>query len=270
MSNSSKIEQFVRSRREAFDTALPGAHCWPAVEKTLDRLRSADTLEQYLILNRLEFDTARPADGIWQAITETLDQPPAKPGDPLEMFIRNNREAFDTETPDARIWAAIEQNVPAKAAKVVSVNWRQNLMRAAAAIALLIAGINIGIWYGADAAQAGMSMSDVSTEYAELEQYYQRDITSKQNKLARAAAYSDKNVLDDLRQMDGMMNELREELAHVPPGNREQVVRAMIENYKAKAAILERVLQHIEQQGDEPNQQQQVPTNSSNYEVENL
>ena len=269
MSNSSKIEQYVRSRREAFDTALPGAHCWPAVEKTLDRLRDADPLEQYLILQRLEFDTAQPADGIWLAIAETLDQTPTKPADPLEAFIKNNRDAFDTEIPDSRIWAAIEQDVPAKTAKVVSANWRQHLMRAAAAIVLLIAGINIGIWYGTGTAQAGMSMSDVSTEYAELEQYYQRDITSKQNKLTQFAAYSDKNVLDDLRQMDGMMNELREELAHVPPGNREQVVRAMIENYKAKAAILERVLEHIEQQ-QEPNQQQQVPTNSSNYEVENL
>jgi len=267
MSNSSKIEQYVRSRREAFDTALPGPYCWPAVEKTLDRLRSADKMEQYLLLHRLEFDTAQPAAGIWQAIAATLDKPLKTPGDPLEVFIRNNRNAFDTETPGQRVWAAIEQATPANTAKIISVNWRRHLLRAAAAIILLVAGINIGLWYGAGSAQAGMSMSDVSTEYAELEQYYQRDITSKQNKLTRFASYSDKNVLDDLRQMDGMMNELREELANVPPGNREQVVRAMIENYKAKTAILERVLEHIEQ---EPNQQQPVQSNSSNYEVENL
>jgi hypothetical protein len=42
------------------------------------------------------------------------------------------------------------------------------------------------------------------------------------------------------------MLELRGELANVPPGNREQVVRAMIDNYKAKAAILERVLERLE------------------------
>jgi len=269
MSNSSKIEQYVRSRREAFDTGLPSPYCWPAVEKTLDRLRSTDTLEQYLILHRLEFDTAQPADGIWQAIAETLDKPKTNPSDPLEAFIQRNRDAFDSETPTQRVWAAIEQATPANTAKIVSVNWRQHLMRAAAAIVLLIAGINIGIWYGGESASAGMSMSDISTEYAELEQYYQRDISTKETKLTRFASYSDKNVLDDLHQMDGIMTELREELANVPPGNREQVVRAMIENYKAKAAILERVLEHIEQQ-QEPNQQQQVPTNSSNYEVENL
>lgn len=265
MSNSSKIEQYVRSRREAFDTALPSPYCWPAVEKTLDRLRTADTLEQYLLLNRFEFDSDQPADRVWLAITRTLDN---TTHDPLESFIQNNREAFDLETPDQRVWAAIEQVVPSKTAKVVSVNWRQHFLRAAASIALLVAGINIGIWYGSGSAQSGLSMSDISTEYAELEQYYQRDITVKQSKLTQFASYSDKNVLDDLRQMDAAMNELREELANVPASNREQVVRAMIENYKAKTAILERVLDHIQQQ--QPNQQNSVPTNSSNYEVENL
>ncbi|MFN0015868.1 MAG: hypothetical protein ACKVU2_15100 [Saprospiraceae bacterium] len=268
MSNSSKIEAFVRSNREAFDFATPAPYCWPGVAKTLDRLRHADRLEQYLILNRIGFDTAEPAEGIWQSIADALGQKHDRQ-DPLETFIADNRAAFDSEIPSDRVWAALEQSVPAKTQKIVSVNWRSNLLRAAAAIILLIAGINIGIWYGAsDAAQAGMSMSDVSTEYAELEQYYQRDISTKENKLTKFASYSDKNVLDDLRQMDGIMAELRGDLAIVPPGNREQVVRAMIENYKAKAAILERVLQHIEQQ--KPNQQQQVPSTSSNYEVENL
>ncbi|MEQ1745796.1 MAG: hypothetical protein ABMA02_10240 [Saprospiraceae bacterium] len=269
MSSSSKIEAFVRSNREAFDFATPAPYCWPGVTKVLDRFRHADQLEQYLVLNRFEFDTAEPAERVWQAIAESLYQHKSDRNDPLETFILDNRAAFDSEIPGDRIWAAIEQSVPAKAAKTVAMNWRANLLRAAAAIALLIAGINIGIWYGAsDAAQAGMSMSDVSTEYAELEQYYQRDISTKEDKLTKYASYSDKNVLDDLRQMDGIMTELRTDLANVPPGNREQVVRAMIENYKAKAAILERVLEHIEQQ--QPNQQQQVPTNSSNYEVENL
>ncbi len=43
------------------------------------------------------------------------------------------------------------------------------------------------------------------------------------------------------------MEQLRQELAIVPPGNREQVVRAMIENYKAKTAILQRVLERLEE-----------------------
>ena len=49
-----------------------------------------------------------------------------------------------------------------------------------------------------------------------------------------------------MQQIDLAMQELRAELTDVPPGNREQVVRAMIENYKAKTAILQRVLERLE------------------------
>ncbi|MBK9336608.1 MAG: hypothetical protein IPM98_08435 [Lewinellaceae bacterium] len=269
MSNRNSIEQFIKEHREAFDTATPNPQGWASVEKMLDRLHRSDGLEQFLILHSTEFSTADPATRVWTGVAQALDSHAGKPDDTLEAFIRSNRDAFDAQTPDQRVWAAIEQAAPAKGAKVVYVNWHRNLLRAAASIALLIAGINIGIWYAGSNGQAGMAMSDISTEYAELEQYYERDISTKKSKLTRFAAYSDKNVLDDLRQMDGMMNELRQELANVPPGNREQVVRAMIENYKAKAAILERVLQHLEQQ-QQPNQQQPATTNSGNYEVEKI
>lgn len=268
--NSKNIEQFIRTNRAAFDAATPGPYCWPAVEKTLDRLRNADGLEQYTLLNRPAFDTAEPSETVWGKITQTLDGLQTDRDDPLESFIRTNRDAFDAEAPDLRVWASIEQAVPAQTAKVVHVRWQHYLLRSAAAIALLVSGITIGIWYsGNNNGQPSMAMSDLSSEYAELEQYYQRDISTKKNKLTRYASYSDKIVLDDLRQMDNAMHELREELANVPPGNREQVVRAMIENYQAKAAILERVLQHLEHQQQTENQQP-ATTNSGNYEVEKI
>ena len=120
-------------------------------------------------------------------------------------------------------------------------------MRAAAAIALLIVGAGLGLWYAGqqNTQNNGMTLGQVSVEYAELEHYYQRDIAAKQQQLV---AYTGNNsdVELDLQQLDGVMHELQQELANVPPGNREQVVRAMIENYKAKAAILERVLDRLQ------------------------
>ena len=53
--------------------------------------------------------------------------------------------------------------------------------------------------------------------------------------------------MQDIEQLDKIMDELRRELASVPEGNRQQVVRAMIENYKSKTAILQRVLEHLEE-----------------------
>lgn len=270
MSNSSSLEQFIQNNRQAFDAATPGPHCWSEVEKVLDRLPASDPLEQFLALNRIRFDQETAPEGVWQGIAQALDHPESPAGNSLETFIRNNREAFDTETPAQGIWPAIEQTLPgAQGAKVVHLSWYRTLSRLAAAIALLIAGVSIGIWYARADANNGMAMGELSTEYAELEQYYQRDISTKQQKLATFASYRDQDVHDDLQQMDQALIELREELARVPPGNREQVVRAMIENYKAKMNILERVLEHLEQQ-QQQNKQQPVPTNSSNHEVEKI
>lgn len=261
MSNSENLEQFIRKNRPDFDHAEPGAQVWSCIEKALDRSARPNGLEQFIHCNRALFDHIPVPDRIWTHIEQALSHTPASPADPLESYIREHRASFDTETPDLRVWAAIEKAVPASSAKIVSMPWRSALLRVAASIALLIAGVSIGIWYArsGDGAASGMAMSDVSSEYAELEQYYQRDITAKQSKLATLASYRDQDLNDDLVQMDNMMAELRQELANVPPGNREQVIRAMIDNYKAKAAILERVLEHLEQQ-------QPATTNSGNHE----
>lgn len=266
MSNSSKIEQFILAHRQAFDMAVPDPQGWADIQKNLDRLTQADHLEQYLLLHRPAFDHTEPPATAWQHIERALSNASSNT---LEDFIHTNRSDFDTETPDLRVWAAIDQAIPKRATKIIWFPGSHHIVRIAAAVALLIAGVNIGIWYAGSQVEPGMAMSDLSPEYAELEQYYQRDISAKQDKLASFASYRDENVTEDLMQMDNVMNELREELANVPPGNREQVVRAMIENYKAKAAILERVLERLDQR-QQPNQQQPATTNSSNHEVEKI
>lgn len=265
MSNSSNIEQYIRQHREAFDTGIPDQSVWASIEKSLNRLATANSLEQQISFQRPLFDAAIPADSVWQRIEQQLDGGSNRS---LEGFIAENRDAFDAQEPDGRVWTSIENSINGKTAKVVHVHWQRTLMRIAAAVVLLVAGVNIGIWYANSSGQAGMALSDVSKEYAELEQFYQRDISAKKEKLASFATYQDAGVTEDLLQMDNVMNELQAELAKVPPNNREKVVRAMIENYKAKAAILGRVLEHLEQQ--RPNQQQTVPINSGNHEVKSI
>jgi hypothetical protein len=70
-------------------------------------------------------------------------------------------------------------------------------------------------------------------------------------------------VYTDLEQLDATMAELQQELATVPPGNREAVVRAMIETYEAKTNILKRVLERLQQMDSEN-------TNSSKDEPNNV
>jgi hypothetical protein len=249
------LKQFIQQHRNAFDAANPDAHAWKGVEKTLERWQSADRLEQVLLSNRILLDTESPSDQVWLAIAQHLNQISAS--DPIELFIQENRIALDAHIPTDLLWDQIADKVPAKPgkkAKIVSLGWQKNLLKVAASVALLVTGIGIGMWYSNQhPAASGMAMSDVSGEYAELEQYYQREIANKQVKLASFQGSQPDVVHEDLDQMDQVMSELRKELADVPPSNREQIVRAMIENYKAKSAILQRVLERLEASKTETN-----------------
>lgn len=254
---SDPLKIFISQHRNALDTSVPDAHHWKGLSKALERLPQADAMERSILCDRILLDTAAAPTGLWAKISSALDCHLSQ-ADPLECFIRENRDALDMERPDRQLWTAISQNLPTVAAaapraKVLTMGWQRHLLRAAAAIALLICGVGLGIWYAGGSAtdgpfnRNGMAMSDVSTEYAELEDYYQRDIASKKEQLLRFTSNNKSELEGDLLQMDKAMEELRAELSHVPPGNREQVVRAMIENYKAKASILQRVLERLEE-----------------------
>ena len=69
-------------------------------------------------------------------------------------------------------------------AKKVPMNWSKTLLRAAAAVLLMATGAGMGIWYANRSQGSGMAMGEVSPEYHELEQFYQREISSKQQELA--------------------------------------------------------------------------------------
>ncbi|MDX1910113.1 MAG: hypothetical protein SFV22_01440 [Saprospiraceae bacterium] len=250
-----KIQTFIQKYREAFDNATPGAHGWPGLERMLERLPESDALEKQLMCDRILLDTAEPSLALWNNIENALNA--ASQEIDLESFIQKNRNAFDHSEPGDQVWEHITGALPRPKAKVIEINWHRSLMRIAASLALVIAGIGGGIWYERQGgANAGMAMSDVSGEYAELEQYYQRDITVKREKLATFTGSQPTEVVQDIEHLDKVMEELRRELANVPPGNREKVVRAMIENYKAKTAILQRVLERLEetQPGDNSKQ----------------
>lgn len=260
------IKKFIQQHRAAFDPNVPGAHGWSSVESALDRLQSADALEQHITINRVLLDTEEPDSCVWENINAQLDGHHGS-SDLLECFIKQNRDELDDAMPPEMVWGNIEKSLPdvqRPTAKIIPVNWQRNLMRIAASLALLISGIGIGTWYARQNTES-MQMADVSNEYAELEQYYQRDISVKQQKLASFTGNRPVEVKMDLEQLDHMMQELRKELADVPPANREQVVRAMIENYKAKTAILKRVLEDL----DTTHQPDKVNSDAG-YEIKDL
>lgn len=240
------ILYYIHDNRPKFDAAKQDPNSWASLARSLTRYSEADGLERFLLLNRPFMDTVETPANLWNALEPQLP-------DNLEQFLLKQREMLDTASPSGELWNQIAAELPAATTKapgrIVQFRGFQQLARIAAAITVLLCALGLGYWYGAQqgaATTAGMAMSDVSPEYAELEDFYQRGIEQRKNELAVLAGNRDVDVLNDLKLMDASMLELKKELADVPPGNREQVVRAMIENYKAKLAILQRVLEHLQ------------------------
>lgn len=161
--------------------------------------------------------------------------------DKLEKFIHDNRQHFDADVPDLAIWANIQEKLDESRAP--KIRWIKHLRVAAAVLALLFAGGAMGVYWSTSQNKV-VALADVSPEYAEMQRYYDQQI---QSKLKLLANYQQADAVKaDINDLDQMYKELQEELKNTPAGNREQVVQAMIENYKAKIDILEQVLKKLQ------------------------
>jgi hypothetical protein len=164
--------------------------------------------------------------------------------DNLEKFIHDNRTAFDSEVPSLKVWAAIDRAANQKEARRIRL-WKN--LRVAAAVAVLLVAGGIGGSFITQANQGNSAtaiLQETAPEYFEMEQYFQGQINQQINQLA---SYDpDAQVLQDLDQIDQAMLELKEELRTAPKGKGKEIVENLIRNYQMKIAILERVLDKME------------------------
>lgn len=165
--------------------------------------------------------------------------------DRLEQFIHQNREQFDDALPSLKVWAEIERAMQPERARP-KVSWLRVLAFAASVSLLVLSGVGIGLYMGKSAGQdTPIALSEIDPSYAGLEEYYQREISSRMAKLANYQQGS--AVREDLQQLDHVLLELQEELKQAPKGQEAQIIENMIRSYKAKVDILERVLNRLQE-----------------------
>ena len=250
------LEQYIMDNRKAFDTEIPSLNIWAAIEK---KLATEFEMESFISENRAEFDTEIPNLKIWANIEKKL-----APELDIESFISENRAAFDTEIPNLKIWAQIEKSVNKLADKrLILRGWA---LRCAAVVALLVIGAAAGILFKEkrDDGLVEKQVEQIAPDLRDTEKFYNQQVQAKLTKLA-SYQNADPSVLSDLKQIDAVQEELKAELETAPTSTREEIVRHVIENYKIKIAILERVLEHIEVNSSEnlDNQQKLKQQNDS-------
>ncbi len=182
--------------------------------------------------------------------------------DRLEKFVIRNRAEFDSEVPSLRVWAEIDKQLAQKSAKRLTL-WKA-LRVAAAVVILLCAGSLIGTKVLGPTPAIASSLAEIAPEYADLENYYNSQIDQKIKLLA--SYRHDVYVQEDLRQLDEIFAELKEELELAPKGAEEQIIQMMIENYETKVSILERVLEKIQSTNPEVIQEGELDSGKTKTE----
>jgi hypothetical protein len=158
--------------------------------------------------------------------------------DQLRDFIQAHRSEFDTEVPSLKVWHNVDKNLKASS-KPIS-RWR--IFQIAASLALLIT-TSVLIGMNLVNQQPVMVMED-GTTLNDLESFYGDRI---ENKMLELASYKEStSVMTDLQGLDQVFDEVKSELLNTNnEAEREKLVYYLIENYKLKLKVLEKVLDKI-------------------------
>lgn len=170
--------------------------------------------------------------------------------DKLEQFIRESREEFDEFEPDPALFDGIKTRKPA----ISMVRWNSVVWKAAAAVAIFVASYFFHDWVNisspseiAMATDEREAPSEIFKMLVEAEMYYTSQINVKREEFYLLTANSpeiQREINYELVELDSVYADLKRDLKDNAAN--EEVISAMIQNYRIKLDILEDVLQQMQ------------------------
>jgi hypothetical protein len=185
--------------------------------------------------------------------------------DRLEEFILENREQFDDLEPRPDVWDRIEK----PKTPVLGIGWKNIAWRAAAVVIIFFSSYIFFRLTDKDPVQpAGNLYSEFEDEqsplYEELREaeiYYTSQIEFMRTEAIRLSEDDPgiREIIDmEMVDLDKIFQELKNDLQDNT--DNEEVIEAMIQNYRIKLEVLEEILMQLKQAKE--------PINSASYENE--
>lgn len=164
----------------------------------------------------------------------------------LQKDINRRREEFELYDTDLdTAWQRIDKGLDT-ADVTASANvhtWWKRIAGVAAAVVL--ATTFALLWQRGGSANTNPTLSMVSPDMAETEQYYSMMISEKMLEIEANGQWIDPAVIRDLKSLDQAYTELRSDLGDNL--DNDEVITAMITNYKIKLEVLNRILVQIKE-----------------------
>jgi hypothetical protein len=174
--------------------------------------------------------------------------------DKFEKFIAENREAFDILEPGPGVWNKIENQIRKKR----SISWRQILQRAALVAVIFAASYVVNEMihryynHNKDTATAAAGKGPVVPGLREAEAYYAGLVNQKMDELKPVMAKCpvlEQELKYDMTELDSVYSDLKNDLKDNMAN--QEVIEAIIENYRLKISILEDLLTEIKPREEE-------------------
>lgn len=175
--------------------------------------------------------------------------------DKLEKFVIKHRDEFDDLEPSPALWEKINP----QQAKVIHIHWRRVMMQAAAVVVIFISSYYFHGFMQDRNDDKNLATNETVTQdqeqyrdLMEAEVYYTSMIDSKKEEVFTLAASKPllrNEINDELVELDEDFRNLKEDLND--NADNEEVIAAMIQNYRLKLRILEETLLQLQQSNNE-------------------
>ena len=158
--------------------------------------------------------------------------------DRLKKRVEQERSKFELyQTDFDSLWSGIEKGIDLEQSQLT----KPVIWRVAAAILLLMVSV-ISLLTINTSGQEGLALHEISIELAETERYYLQQINQRMQVIDSYPEVSSQAKVE-IMALDSIYNELKVDLKDNI--DNEEVVSAMIENYRLKLELLEGILQNI-------------------------
>jgi hypothetical protein len=172
--------------------------------------------------------------------------------DRLEKYIKNHRKELDHLDPPKAGWDAIARQLDDQGSGKNSIRPLYLFVsRIAATLVIGLLGFLSYQYMQGDEISPDTLTGSLPKEYYSIEQQYINEVNNKMHDLE--AIKIDRTILDDLSQLDAIYQELKSELLSSGGMNQDEIIQALIKNYKTKIELLEFIQQKYEHSAQEDN-----------------
>lgn len=170
--------------------------------------------------------------------------------DELKKFTDQNRDSFESYTLDLdEAWSGIDDKLNELESNAVKFPWKKILKIAASIVVVMM--LSIGYYMNTQRLEInnnGIALHNISSELADTEAFYADQIAETIKLIELSAGGFEPEIRSQIMILDEDYMSLKDDLKD--NADSEEVINAMIEYYRLKLAMLEKILDELQKDED--------------------